>query len=281
MIAISGASGNIGSEVVRQLAAGHVAIRALSRDPSKLKAPAGTHTAKADLLDAETLDAAFAGAEKLFLMASAMDVPRAAANAVPAAKRAGVRHIVMVSSATIAIEPEPAIGRWHREAEEVVRSSGLAWTFLRPGNFASNTLRWAGMIRSQGKVFAPAGGLTSPVDPRDIADVAVKALTTSGHDGATHVVTGGELMTPAQQLATIAAAIGRELRLVEVPVEAAVANMVRAGTSEVLAKAVVELIVAAREGREHFITTTVRDVAGHEPRTFADWVRDHVDAFRS
>jgi uncharacterized protein YbjT (DUF2867 family) len=279
MIVVAGARGNIGSEVVRQLVRHGAAVRALSRDPSKLQA-AGHEVAKADLLDPASLDAAFAGAERLFLMADAIDLPRAAAHASAAATRAGVRHVVMVSSGTIAIQPEVTIGRWHREAEEVIQASGLAWTFLRPGNFASNALRWAGMIRAQGAVFAPAGGQTAPIDPRDIADVAVKALTGGGHEGKTYSLTGPTLMTAAEQVAAIGAALEKELRFVSVPMEGARAGMLKSGMSDVMADAILQLISAGTDGRDAAVTSTIRDVAEHEARSFADWVRDHVHAFR-
>lgn len=279
MIVVSGASGNIGSEVVRQLVIGGSKVRALSRDPSKLADVAGVEVAKADLLEPASLDAAFAGAEKVFLVGNAADIPRVATIASAAAKRAGVRHVVMVSSATIEMEPVGTIGNWHLEAETVIKSSGLTWTFLRPGNFASNTLRWAGMIRAQGAVFAPAGGKSAPVDPRDIADVAVAALAGKGHEGKTYVLTGAELLTAAEQVAQIGTAIGRELRFVDVPPAGARAGMLKSGMSELLADAILQLILAGAEGRDALLTSTVRDVAGHEPRSFAEWVRSNLAAF--
>lgn len=279
MIVVSGASGNIGGHVVRELVRRGAKVRALSRDPSKLRAH-GHEVAKADFLEPSTLEAAFAGAEKVFLVAEARDLPRASAHAALAAKRAGVRHVVMVSSGTILMKPEPTIGRWHREAEEATRAAGVAWTFLRPDNFASNTLRWAGMIRAQSAVFAPAGGKSAPIDPRDIGDVAVAALTGQGHEGKTYVLTGPALMTAAEQVETIGSALDKPVRFVAVPVEGARAGMLKAGMDEVLADAILELVIAGSDGREERLTSTIRDVAGHEARTFSDWVRDHLHAFR-
>ena len=281
MIAVTGATGNIGSHVVRELVRRKVKVRALSRDPSKLRTD-GHEAMKADLLDAASLDAAFAGAEKVFLMAGARDLPRAAANAAGAAKRAGVRHVVMVSSGTILMRPEPTIGRWHREAEEAIDASGLAWTFLRPDNFASNSLRWAGMIRAQSAVFAPAGGASAPIDPRDIGDVAVAALTSPGHEGKKYVLTGPARMTAAEQVEAIAAALEKAVRFVAVPVEGARAGMLKSGMDEEMASAILELVTAggARNGSEERLTSAVRDVAGHEARAYSEWVRDNVHAFR-
>jgi uncharacterized protein YbjT (DUF2867 family) len=279
MIVVTGATGNIGSHVVRELVRRKATVRALSRDPSKLRSE-GHDVKKADLLDPASLDAAFAGAEKVFLVAGSRDLPRASANAAAAAKRAGVRHLVMVSSGTIRIKPEPTIARWHREAEDVMKASGIAWTFLRPDNFASNTLRWAGMIRAQSAVFAPAGGSSAPIDPRDIGDVAVAALTGPGHDGKTYVLTGPALMTAADQVEAIGAALEKALRFVPVPADGARAGMLKSGMDEEMADAILQLILAGRIEGEERLTSTVRDVAGHEARPFSDWVRDHVHAFR-
>jgi uncharacterized protein YbjT (DUF2867 family) len=278
MIVVTGASGTIGRHVVTSLASRGLPVRATSRDPSKLSVPAGVAVARADTLDPSTLDAAFAGATKVFVLAPAEDLPRAAANASAAAKRAGARHVVLVSSGTTGLRPEPTIGRWHREAEEAVAASGLAWTFLRPGNFATNSLRWAPSIRAQGKVFAPAGGPTAVIDPRDIADVAVAALAEDGHEGKAYLLTGEQILTAAEQVRLVGEAIGRELALVPVPPQAAREAMVKHGMPAHLADAILELMTFPEHDEP--ISPHVREVTGHPARTFADWARDHAAAFR-
>jgi uncharacterized protein YbjT (DUF2867 family) len=289
MILVTGATGNIGSEVVRQLVGAGVAVRVLTRDPAKAaKLGPGVAVAQGDLTRPDTLAAAFEGAEKALLLAGAQDLPAAARHAAEAAKRSGTRHIVLISSASVLMQPPNAIGRWHLDAEEAVKAAGhdgghpqtpgLAWTMLRPGNFASNTLRWAPTIRAEGAVFSASRGKSAPIDPRDIASVAVKALTAPGHEGRAYALTGPELLSEAEQVEILGTALGKALRWVPVPEEAARAGMLRSGLNEELVDAVLEMLRWWREG-EPLCTSTVREVTGVEARPFAVWARDHVAAF--
>jgi uncharacterized protein YbjT (DUF2867 family) len=282
MILVTGATGDIGGEVVRLLVQAGEKVRVLARDPAKAaKLGPGVEVARGDLLKPETLTAAIEGATKVFLMAHAKDLPVVAEHVCAEAKRAGVRHVVMLSSSTILMEPRGAIGRWHLAAEETLEAAGIASTMLRPGNFASNTLRWAATIKAQGAVFAPVGGgRSAPIDPRDIAAVAAKALTSPGHEGKKHLLTGPELMNVAEQVEAIGAALGKPLRVVEVPVAGARAGMIKAGMNEEIADAILELMTYRHEGGEAPRTATVREVTGAEPRTFATWARDHIAAFQ-
>jgi uncharacterized protein YbjT (DUF2867 family) len=278
MILVTGATGDIGGEVVRQLVAAGEKVRVLARDPVKAaKLGPGIEVAHGDLLKPDTLPPAFAGADHVFLMAGAPDLPAAAEHALAAAGPGGAKHIILLSSGTILMEPMGVIARWHLAAEQRLEASGIAWTMLRPGNFMSNSLRWAGMIKGQGAVFGPAsGGKSAPIDPHDIASVAVSALTTAGYEGKKLVLTGPQTLGAAEQVEIIAAALGKPVRFVAVPVEAARAGMLRSGMDETMADAILELVLHAGSERT---TSTVRDVTGVEPRTFADWVRAHLAAF--
>ncbi len=236
--------------------------------------------AQGDLLRPETLVGAFAGATKVFLMAGAQDLPVAAGHALAAARAGVARHVVLLSSGTTLTEPLVTIGKWHLAAEQQLEATGIAWTMVRPGNFASNSLRWAPMIKAAGAVFGPATrGRSSPIDPYDIASVAVKALATPGHEGKKYVLTGPALLSAAEQVAIIGAALGKELRFVEVPDAGARAGMLKSGMNEELADALLQLITLGRDGGEERQTTTVRDVTGAEPRTFSQWVQAHLAAF--
>jgi uncharacterized protein YbjT (DUF2867 family) len=281
MIAVTGATGNIGAEVLRLLLEANERVRVLVRDPKKmasLKDRVEVH--QADLMKPETLPAAFAGATKAFiLVADIHDIPTASGAIFQAAERAGVRHVVFVSSGTINITPPTTIGGWHLEGERLLKATSLQWTMLRPGNFASNSLRWAGPIKAQGAVYqANASHRSAVIDPRDIAAVAAKALSTAGHEGKTYVLTGPTAITAAEQVNTLGAALGKTLKLVEVPEAGARAGMLKAGMSETLADAVLQL---TRPGHtlEQLVTTTVADVTGRPARSFEQWARDHVGAF--
>ena len=281
MILVTGATGNIGTEIVQLLLADHQRVRVLVRDPAKLGALTDrVEVAVGDLMQPSTLPAAFAGIERAFVMIPVISAIATAAPAIFAAARAaGVRHVVFLSSGTIQMRPPMTVGAWHLAGEVALKSSGLAWTMLRPGNFASNSLRWVGSIQGQGAVFAPHGDHGSAViDPRDIAAVAAKALTGQGHDGQTYVLTGPELITTAQQVAILSELLGKPIRLVPVPEAGARAGMLKSGMPEVLADAVLELMRPDAVS-EPVLTTTVEEVTGHPARAYAAWARANTAAF--
>ena len=276
MILVTGATGDVGGGVVRRLLAAGEKVRVLARDPAKAAKLGDVDVAKGDLLDPAALATAMTGAHKLFLMAHARDLPPVAENAVAAALAAGVRHVVLLSSYTVATHPTTAIGKWHHLAEQAIEKTKLAWTMLRPGNFASNTLRWVPTIKGQGSVFSPDGASTSaPIDPADIAAVGAAALTGSGHEGKRYVLTSEETLSVKEQVETIARVIGKPIRFVDVPPEAARAGMLKAGFDAELVDAVLEL----RGTAGSLQTTTVRDVTGKPARTYEEWVRANAAAF--
>ena len=282
MILVTGATGNVGGAVLEQLVqAGHE-VRVLVRDPNKL-GPVGEEVSvvKGDLAKPETLDAAFAGADKMFLVCTGGDLLTLADNAVDAAKKAGVKHIVLLSSASVIGEHETTIGRWHRELEAKIKASGIAWTMLQPGAFASNALMWAHTLKAQGAVFQPTGdGKTTPIDARDIAEVGVKALTSPGHEGKSYPLSGPEALSAAEQVAKISAALGRPLKFVDIPEAAAREQMERAGMPEVFIRAMSEVWSMIKSGHGTETTSMVEALLGHKARTFDAWVANNVEAFK-
>ena len=199
-IFVTGGTGNIGQALVKLLQKSEaMSVRVLSRDPARASATlgAGIEIAKGDLEQPATLEAAMTGCLGAFFLADAGPKLAETAGAFAAtAKRAGVRHIVAVSSGTIEMTPKVALGNWHLAMEEALTASGLTTTFLRPDNFASNALRWAGTIRGKGMVFSSnADGQSVPIDPFDIAAVAHVALTKPGHEGKSYVLSGPNVMT--------------------------------------------------------------------------------------
>ncbi len=281
MILVTGATGNVGGGVLDQLLAEGHAVRALARDPAKLEGVKGAfEIAKGDLSRPETLDAAFAGVRAAFVMCVGAGMAALAGNAAAAAKRAGVERVVFLSSSSAGAAFETRLGGWHRAAEAAVKASGVAFTILRPGGFSSNALQWVRAIKTQGAVFRPTGdGKTAPIDPDDIAAVAVKALTAPGHEGKTYALSGPEALSMAEQVAKIGAAIGKPLRFVDVTPEAAREGMVQQGMPEAFIQAMLEIGAEVRAGHAGAVTTTVEEILGRKAVTFDAWVARNVAAF--
>jgi len=281
MILTTGATGTVGREVVAQLLAAGQKVRALTRDPARARFDGRVEVVKGDLDQPETIVRAVEGAERLFSLVTGPQGPVQEAALALAAKKAGVRQIVKLSVLGVDQGQGNAIARWHEAGERAVRESGIAWTFVRPGSFMSNALFWVGTIRSQGKVFAPYGeGKFSPVHPRDIAAVAVKALTTPGHEGKVYPLTGPQALGMAEQVRILADAVGRPIEYVPISDEAARQGMTKAGLTEPLVGALLQVAAYIRSGQAGNVLPTVEQVTFRKALTFADWAREHAQAFR-
>jgi uncharacterized protein YbjT (DUF2867 family) len=233
-----------------------------------------------DLDKPETLRAAVKGVERIFLVTfeTRQDV-----NLLKAAKEAGVRHIVKLSTLE-ATEHKIKVGKWHYEREELMRASGLGWTFLRPGMFMSNSIQWwADSIKGQASVFFPGGkkGKVAPVDPRDVARVAALALTQPGHNGQAYTLTGSELVTIGEMVQVISGVLGKPIQYVDIPPIAAKLFMLKTGMDKVLVNALMEMLGSLRKNEGAIVTDTVQQVTGQLPRRFEDWCREHIEAFKA
>jgi uncharacterized protein YbjT (DUF2867 family) len=165
--------------------------------------------------------------------------------------------------------------------ESLIEASGLQWTFLRPGMFAANaTVWWGPQIRAGSIVRWPYLGVpTAPIDPRDIASVAVRALTEDRHVGAEYVLTGPQSLSQREQVSTIGKAIGRSLQIVEISPDEA-----RRELLTIMPTPVINMLLdawAAACGQPAFLTSTVEQITGAPARTFLDWAWDHVADFRA
>ena len=283
MILVTGATGTVGGEVVRQLLAAGQPVRALVR-PGSAAPKLGNHAeiAVGDAGRPETLDAALRGIERMYLLLPMVPALRQwDAGIVLAAQRAGVRHVVKHSNMGAQDGAGTTMQRWHRAGEMLIESSGMAWTFIRPTGYMTNALGWADMIKSQGAVYAPGGdGRLAVVDPRDIAAVAVAALTEPGHEGRAYDVTGPEALSAAEQVKTISDEIGKPVTHIDIPEPAARESMISAGMPAEIADALTEFMTDVRAGRSATVSDAVMKVTGQPARTFAAWVREHATAFR-
>ncbi|MFG1694846.1 NAD(P)H-binding protein [Nonomuraea sp. NPDC049309] len=271
MHVITGATGNVGAEVVRLLAAAGEQVTAVSRNPAPQ--PEGVRHVAADLGDPASLRAAFAGASALFLLVAGPE-PEAV---LKVAGEAGIRRVVLLSSQGAGTRPD----RYAHPAafEEAVRASGLEWTILRPSGFYTNTLAWAGSIRAHQTAAAPFADVALPfIDPADIAEVAAAVLRRDGHAGRTYVLTGPEAITPRERAAAIGRALGGEVRFTEQSREEARTEMSRFMPAEVVEATLG--VLGTPMAAERQVSPDVAAVLGRAPRTFADWAARHAAAFR-
>ena len=281
LILVTGATGTIGSEVVKQLVeAGH-RVRALVRDLAKAaRLRDGVEIVVADLSRPETLPVAFTGVDTVFVASNGLDIAALEGNAYDAASKASVKRIVKLSGRHLDADfmQRTPLATSQNASEERLRHLGVAWTILRPGAFASNFLLF--IDRAQWVVALPVGdGQDTPTDPRDIAAVAVLALTRPGHEGKTYEITGPAFMSYGDMVAKIAAAIGRPLRLVDLPFEVVRDGMVAAGVPLTQADGVMRYFEeGVKAGKIYPPTPTMAELLGRPPRSFDDWVRDHVSA---
>jgi uncharacterized protein YbjT (DUF2867 family) len=283
VILVTGATGKVGAEVVRQLSTAGVPTRALVRDPMRASSirRTGVEIAVGDLADTESLDRAFVGVERLFLVSPVHpDQVRLQGNAIEAAQRAGVNRIVKVS---VAGGPDAGtqIGRWHWTTEKQIEASGIGFTMLRPTLYMQQTLTFAPSVAATGTFALPVGtGEVAMVDARDVAAVGAAALTSDAHDRKIYDLTGPEALSLDAAADAIAEAIGRKVSYVHVPPEYARKQMLSAGVPRWLADDMLVLFASFREGYGAAVSDAVRSVTGQRPRSFHQFARDHAAAFR-
>ena len=281
MVLVTGATGTVGREVVAQLVAGGHAVRALVRDPGKARFDAKVQVVAGDLGKPETLARAVDGVGAVFSLGRGPEIPVHEANLARAAAKAGVGRIVKLSVAGAGQGSKNAVVAWHDAGEKAIQDSGVAWTFVRPGMFMSNALSWAPSVKGQGKVFLPYGdGKIAPIHPKDIAAVAVVALTAPGHAGKAYVLSGPEALSIAEQLQILSEAVGKPLQYVPISEGAARESMLGSGMPPVLADGLLAMAAAVRAGQAATVLPTVEQVAGRKPLTWRDWARENAVAFR-
>jgi uncharacterized protein YbjT (DUF2867 family) len=277
MILVTGATGNVGGELVRALAATGEEPRALVRENAAAGLPAGVESVPGDLNRPETLSAALTGARGLFLLPGYRDMP----GVLGEADRAGVEHVVLLSSGAAADgDTSNAVSRYMIESEDAVRESGVPWTLLRASGFMSNALRdWLPQLQAGDVVRAPFADVrVAVIDPFDIAAVATETFADSAHQGQVYRLTGPESLLPSEQVATLAAALGRNLRF-----EAQTDAQARAEMSANMPAEYVDAFFnyfADGAYDDSAVLPTVHELTGRAPRTFEQWAIAHADAFR-
>lgn len=278
MILVTGATGNIGKELVPQLLAKGEAVRVVTRDAAKVAAlDPKVERVVGDLKDAATVRRAVAGADAVFLVGIIADTTQTADRQLIAeSAKAGVKRIVKISARSTG----RGIGQVHFEQEELIRKSGVAWTFLRCGMFMSNTLAWAGTVKAQGAVYSPFGhGKMAMIAPTDIAAVAAAALTGPRHEGQIYDLYGAELLTVPEQVAILSRVIGKPVKVVDITPQTAGERLRAAGGSDMLVEGLVALWTMVRNGEAKFRNDEVQRILGRKAQNFETFCRDHRQAF--
>ena len=279
-ILVTGATGNVGRELVAQLRAAGRAVRALTRNPKSANLPRDVDVVAGDLSAPDTLDACLDGIDDVFLVWVA---PFAGARAAIDRIASRAKRVVLLSSPHRTDHPffqQPnGLRAVHAGLEQLIEASGLRWTVLRPGVFALNCVHWWGPQLASGDVirWAHANAETAPIHERDIAASAARVLCEEGHDGRDYVLTGPESLTQRRQVEIIGDAIGRPLRFEEISEEAArnaMLTMMPPPIADMLLRA-----YAAAVNRPAFVTSTVAELTGTAAATFRQWADEHAQDF--
>ncbi|MCR3718562.1 MULTISPECIES: NAD(P)H-binding protein [Prauserella salsuginis group] len=275
-VLVTGATGQVGRHVVAGLVEAGVPVRALTRNPETADLPDDAEVVAGSQLDPAGLARHLDGVSAVLFMLPDFDLDALTESVRVVGDH--VRHVVLLSSGAVrddvptGEQPGP-IAHAHAVLEEAIRATGVSWTFLRPYGFAANTLEWAQAIRSRQPVALVQPEMpTAPVDERDIAAVAVRALTEDGHDGARYELTGPELVTPARQLEIIGEVTGRHIAWKEQPAEEWARSLLGPDTPDEVIAGMVDDFT----DRDPAHTDTVARVTGRPAHTYRDWVEAHT-----
>jgi uncharacterized protein YbjT (DUF2867 family) len=284
VILITGASGSVGREVVREMEKTGQAFCAMYRSKEEAaKAPAGVKTAIADFRDAASLLRVLQGVERVYLVCSPVqELVELEGNVIDACQKTGVKKIVL-NSALGAGDYDKSFPSWHRKVEDRLRTSGIDFVILRPNGFMQNTITYLSpSIRAQGAFYDAMGNAkTSYIDVRDVAAVAAKTLTTDGHAGKTYELNGPEAITQDELAMRIAEKSGRVVNHVNIPREAHQKAMLDLGMPEWQVKALIELQDYYVSGRAAALDGVVEKILGRPARTMDQFLTEYANEFRA
>ncbi len=284
MILVTGATGNTGSLVIKQLSENGIHARAMVHNPDKASVIANydVEIVRGDYDNIDSLNSAMQGVDHVYLVSpSGPKQVQWEKHMLDAAIRAGTGHLVKLSVMGASPFSPIAIERFHWESEKNIENSEIPFTFVRPNFFMQDMLSFGPTIAAEGKFYASMGdGRMSVIDARDIASVAVMALTEKGHIGKTYEITGPEALTYSEMAAKISLAIGATVEYVDLPQNVARQNMIDAGMPEWLAEDFINYQRYFMEGCGWNTTNWVTRVTGKTPIDFDRFARDHAWAFR-
>ena len=285
MILVTGATGLNGQELLRRLSAQGSAVRALVRNPAKAEAIAAlphVEIVQGDMAHPETLAVGLRDIDRAMLISSSdpmmLDVQT---NFIDAAKKAGVKHIVKLSGIMPELNSAFRFARMHGEIEKRLEASGMAFTHLRAGEFMPAYFRQVPNITAKGAMFLPMeDARIASIDVGDIAEIAARVLTSSGHEGKTYPLTGPEALTMTEVAAKLSTATGKTIRYVNVPPEGARQAQLAAGMPPYLADALFELFAERRNGKEAKVWPDAGVLLGRLPTSLDEFAGRNAAVFR-
>jgi uncharacterized protein YbjT (DUF2867 family) len=279
LIYVSGAPGNVGTELVRRLSARGEQVRVLvhtAKAADLLKLP-GVETVVGDLAEAASLEGTLEGVAGVFVNSSVGPAIQAQKNLIEAAKRAGARRIVKLSWMGASEDAFTLpIARWHAEVERHLKDAGVSYTILRANTFMQTYLYQITHTSEDAFHGAAGEGTCSLVDARDVAAVAARTLLDAGHEGETYEVTGPEALTRAQAADIISRVSGRQLRYVNRSAEEMAEGYQQAGWPEPWADELVAIDELQAQGYLSLVTSVVEKVTRKKPVTFEEFVREFM-----
>lgn len=291
MILVTGATGNNGLEILKRLASQNVQARAMARAASSTRerarnrakaiADLGIEMVEANFDRPETLPSVLAGVDRAFLVTNSTEHAEAQQLAfVEAAKQSGVKHIVKLSQFAANADSPVRFLRYHAAVESAIQATQMAYTFLRPNLFMQGLLNFRSLIVEQNTFYAAIGNAkVSVVDVRDIAGVAVAALTEAGHEGKIYDLTGSQALTHTEMAESLSAALKRQIAFVDIPSEQMREAMVGFGMPAWQVDGLIEDYAYYQRNEAAAIASGIEDATGKAPRQFKDFARDYATAF--
>jgi uncharacterized protein YbjT (DUF2867 family) len=285
MILVTGASGLVGGEVVRQLSGQNVPVRALVRDPSRapdLAARPGVQVITGDLGRPETLGPALEDVGQAVLISSSDAGMAEVQNSfIDTAAKAGVGHVIKLSGIIPGLDSPFRFARMHAEIEEHLAASGMTYTMLRAGEFMQAYFRQVPNLKARRELRLPmADQRIASIDIADIAAVTVRVLTGTGHENQTYPITGPQALTMTEVAAILSEVIGTAIRYVDVPPEAARQAQLDAGMPRYLADGLAELFAERRAGKESVVSPLTPTLLGRPATSFAEFAARNAAVFR-
>jgi uncharacterized protein YbjT (DUF2867 family) len=282
---VTGATGNVGREVVNVLLEDGKKVVAVTRNLAAAELPGGAYVVGGDPSHPQTLTSALRGVKAVLISPRTLEdatAGAATAELLALAVEQGVERVVALSAVTV----QYAAGYRRfadafKAVEDAIKASGLQWTFLRSADYAANTLAWAPQIRSASVVRGAYGdAATSTIHERDVAAIAARALGNSAYAGHSYVLTGPQSLTQRDKGRLIGEAIGKELSFEELPPEQLRQAMLAQGLPEDVPDRLLGSLAdyAKQPGPSSGI---VEQVLGRPTLTFAEWAAEHAAAFRN